>query len=208
MSALFARLQTALLLLTAACGPGSTEPLDGGRAVSFSLHPESVRDLSDDPCWRQENGGWHHSIGHCEAMTRPEKMSGVWVTAFEENDFFRDTSIMPSSKDRRRNSTYIEVDQTKVHRLARVKPSSGDGDAYLLSFIGRRTRDPFLVDCQGTPSFVFVVDHLLSARHLGFMDSLSRQEYRDDFKSRPVTVTRQHRGRWGHLEKEAIKRCT
>jgi hypothetical protein len=141
------------------------------------------------------------------AMTRAEEMSGVWVTAFEESSFFpRDTAI-PQPKDQRRYTSELHLDEDSVHRMASAVPSSGSGDAYLVSFIGRRSRAPWLVDCQGTPHFTFVVDRLLGARRLGSLNPVSRQELRDDLKSRPVTVTRKHGGRWGEEEDEAIKRC-
>ena len=195
------------MLLTAACAGDNAESLDGGRALSFDHHPESVKMMSADPCWRREKGGWHLSTGHCTAMTRAEKMSGVWVTAFEETSFFLHDLTIPNPRDWRRFVTELELHDEKAHRLAGVTPSSSDGEGYLLSFIGRRTRDPYLVDCQGMPQHVVIVDRLLSARHLGRMASLSVQEFSKDLKARPVTVAHKHRGRWGEEEKEAIKRC-
>lgn len=204
MTRLQIRSLLALALLTSACGD-SSEPLDGGYPLRFDKDPKAVELLRDDPCWRQEKGGWHLGIGHCKAMTSAEPMSGVLVLAYEESSFFPGDTGIPDSRDLRRFITDTEADFESVYRKSDVMPSSPGGDAYLLSFIGRRTRDPNVVDCQGRPWHTFVVDRLLSARYLGPMAPLPVGELSGE--SRPVTVAVRHGGAWGEEEKKAIKNC-
>ncbi|MDB5705767.1 MAG: hypothetical protein JWN66_2883 [Sphingomonas bacterium] len=84
-------------------------------------------------------------------------------------------------------------------------PGNPNGNAYLLSFIGRRTRDPYNVDCQGDPYFELVLDRLVSARYLGPMGIWHREAL--EAQRRVVTVARRHGGRWGELEEQAIELC-
>jgi hypothetical protein len=196
--------QWAAALLLAACGGPDTEPLDGGRQLSFGRSAADT-DMSKDPCWRREKGGWHGSVAHCRAMTPPEKMTGVWVTGFEESSFLPGYTNIPDADDPLRFTYAIELDERQVRAMGGRAPGNPNGNAYLLSFIGRRTRDPYNVDCQGDPYFELVLDRLVSARYLGPMGIWHREAL--EAQRRVVTVARRHGGRWGELEDQAIELC-
>lgn len=196
----------ALALLVSACGRDETQPLDGGVALDFGSDPESEKLMARDPCWRRENGGWHYSIGHCEPMLPSEKMQGVFVTAFEERSFFPDATAMPDPDDPTRYATEIELDRDQIARRIGREPAGSNADAIWLRFVGRRMRDPYHVDCYGTPYWVFVVDRLLEARFLGEMKP-ARWPTPEEVRRRPVTVAVRHKGRWGEEEAEAVEFC-
>lgn len=195
----------AFLALLPGCGGGDTEPLDGGVPLDFD-RPGMQTSVSADPCWRQEKGGWHYSVGHCEEMQPPERTTGVFVTAFEERSFFPGERAIPDANDLRRFTYEIELDERRVERLAGREPADPDGEAYLLTFIGRRTQDPWHVDCHGNAYFSYVVDRLISARYLGPMGEY-RMPTREEILSQPVIVERRHGGRWGEEEAKAIEFC-
>ena len=199
------RHQRALLvlsLLAAGCGSGNPmEPLDGGSPLH--LGDFDAEHVKGDCLWRREKGGWHYSVGHCLPTGPSQTMRGVWVTSFEESSFLPGRTSIPHPNDPLRFSQDLELDSEKVRQLTGSIRPSRNGDAYLLTFVGRRTRDPYNVDCQGVPYFSFIVDRLVSAMHLGAMG-----EYRWELDAnRPPTVRRLHTGRWGELEAMAIERC-
>jgi hypothetical protein len=189
------------LLVAGSIGP-DPRPLDGGLPLMIEWSPDSAQLLARDPCWRRERGGWHFSMGHCEAMSSPEPMTGVWVTAFEESSYFPGVTALPDPNDPLRFTQAIELDESQVERLA-GPVDDRNANAYLLSFVGRRTRDPYSVDCRGTPYFSVVVDRLIDARHLGPMGPFSVE----GMMARTGRVERRHSGRWGQLEAEAIEHC-
>lgn len=195
-----------LLSIIFACGGGGREPYDGGRPLEFATDLETAEILAQQYGARREKGGWHRSVGHEEPMSPPQTISGVWVTGFEENSFYPGETAIPHPADLRRFSHEIEVDERQVHRLANRTPTEPD-EAYLLKFVGRRMRDPYMVDCSGVPQFVTVVDRLVSARHLGAMKPISSSEFRAALLARPTRVRRIHDGNWGEQEAEAVKRC-
>jgi hypothetical protein len=193
--------------LLAACGPADDDrPLDGGRPLQVSSGPEEDRENAKDPCRRRERGRWHHSAGHCEPMLPQMEMRGVLVTAFEERSYFPGIDSIPDPNHPGRAGTEIELDGEGLIQRIGIEPSSVHGDAISLRFIGRRTRDPWSVDCFGTPSWVFVVDRLIEARYLGPM-SPATWLTPEMARARPVTVTVRHRGRWGEEERKAVERC-
>lgn len=190
------------LLVTGSAG-ADPRPVDGGRPLDFERSLEVQQILARDPCWRRERGGWHHSIGHCEAMSSPQRITGVWVTAFEESSFFPGATAIPDANDPLRFTQAIELNQAQIHRLTGPVSADLNGNAFLLTFIGRRTRDPYSVDCTGMPHFSVVVDRLISAHHLGPMGPWSVKE----MMARSGRVEQRHGGRWGQLEAEAVERC-
>lgn len=192
-------------LLAAGLNFDATQPLDGGNPLRFEDDPEILAMLAKDPCQRREKGGWHRSIGHCREMTPPRRITGVWVIAFEERSFLVGETRVPDPNDPRRYEDEIEMDIGEAFRLARRPPADAHGDAYLLTFIGRRTRDPTSVDCTGVAAFGFVVDRLLGAKYLGPMRPLDV----DALKARALrmTVARRHGGVWGQMEEKAIETC-
>jgi hypothetical protein len=198
-----------LPLLLAACGGKGDDdrPLDGGHPLGEPIGSFSVKDLANQDCFRAERGRWHYSIGHCEAMLPAREMEGVWVTAFEESSFFPGPARMPAPNDPTRYATGIELDGERVLRAAGHKPEGAHGDALWLRFVGRRTRDPYHVDCFGTPYWVFVVDRLLEARFLGEMKP-ARWPTPEEARRRPPTVAVRHKGRWGEEEAKAVEHCS
>jgi hypothetical protein len=196
---------TLLVGLAAGC-EDRTRPLDGGMPIVFKGSEEAVK---EDPCWRREKGGWHLSMGHCEPTTSTATFEGVWVTAFEESSFFPGRKEKPDPRDPARFTIDIELDDEAVLRRAGARPgSAGWGEAVFLRFSGRRTRDPLSVDCYGSPYFVFIVDRLIEARHLGAMDPLPPRWFEEMARNRPEPTVRQvHGGRWGELEAQAVEHC-
>ncbi len=193
-----------LAILLSACGEKSDEerPLDGGRPLHDRVDARSRKDLADQPCWRAERGRWHYSVGHCEAMVPAREMEGVWVTAFEESSFFPGVAGIPDANDPARFSREIELDDREVARLSGRAPSDPRGEAYRLTFEGRRTRD-IRFDCFGLPSYAVVVDRLKSARYLGPIGPLDSS----GLPARLEAESERLRGRFGKAQAEAVERC-
>lgn len=191
-------------MLVAGCGEpvDDDRPLDGGQPLGEPLGPERMKEVADQPCARVERGRRHYSVGHCEAMTPARAISGVWVTAFEERSFFPGATAVPDANDPRRFGSDIEIDERDAIRLSGHSPADPRGEAYLLTFEGRRTRDPWF-DCHGVPSFSFVVDRLKSARHLGPMGEIDR----DGMLPRYEAYAKRLSGRFGKAQAEAVERC-
>jgi hypothetical protein len=198
----------ALLSVVATCGDDPREPLDGGRPIDLDRHPETEPLGINQPCLRREKRGWHHSTGHCQAMLPPQRMSGVWTTGFELSSFFPGDTTIPAPNDWRSGTVYIELNEDRVYRVADAKRPDQGYHAYLVTFVGRRTRDPELVDCQGMSNHTVVVYRMESARYLGAMAEMDGPTYSNELRARPVTVTQRHGGRLGELEREAVERCT
>ncbi|HET9640615.1 MAG TPA: hypothetical protein VFP12_15555 [Allosphingosinicella sp.] len=189
--------------LLAAASDRRTEPLDGGYSLDFTTDPDSLSYWRQDECARRERGGWHRSTGHCEPMLPAREMKGVFITAFEERSFFEGDESLPDGNDPRRFGNEIELSPEEFARVAESPPPGLGSAAYLLTFVGRRMREPYFVNCDGTPDFVWVVERLRTARYLG-------PGKRFDVKAmlaRPVTVAVRHKGRWGKEEAEAVLRC-
>lgn len=193
-----------LALLLAACSERADDdrPLDGGHPLGEPVGSYSPEGLVNRDCFRAERGRWHYSVGHCEAMLPAGRIEGVWVTAFEESSFFPGAAIIPDANDPRRFITEIELDHQEVIRSSGYDVSEATGEAYQLTFVGRRTRDPWF-DCHGVPSFTFVVDRLIRVQHLGAM----KPSDRSGAVTRLEAYAKQVRGRWGKAQAEAIKRC-
>ena len=188
-----------------ALGTGSAvvpKPDDGGHPLQFTDRSLD-RYLLNDPCWRRENGGWHFSVGHCERMTSSMQITGVWVTAFEESSFFADARSLPAPDDPARFSNEVELDNDGAWALSGYPPRDPNGEAYLLAFVGRRMLDPRF-DCYGTPSFTYVVERLLSIRHLGAMKPM-KPEWWKHWRPPPL---RRYPGHWGALQARAIEECS
>jgi hypothetical protein len=198
-----------LLTLLAAChARGRSNAEDGGRNLArgpFSAAEEET--LRHQSCWRKESGGWHSGIQHCMPMARAEEMRGVFITAFEESSFIAGATGVPDPDDPRRYATEIDLEPSIVFGFAGAMPRSADGDAYALTFIGRRTRDPLGVDCQGRANFGYVVDRLLAARYLGAEPRAPHILTPAAMRARPVLVRKIHGGVWGEREAEAVANC-
>jgi hypothetical protein len=164
----------ALLALAGCEGAGEErraarlQPLDGGYPLQASRGAEADRAMAEDPCRRRERGGWHSSIGHCEEMLPVQPIAGVLVVGFEEASFFPGAATIPDPDDPRRYRFSLEADFEQVRRLAGARdlPSY---QAYRIGFVGRRTRYPVVIDCEGGRSYVFVANRVDEARYLGEM---------------------------------------
>jgi hypothetical protein len=190
------------VLMLAGCDRPGDEPLDGGRPLGEPVASLSLDGIANRACFRAERGRWHYSAGHCEAMLPAARIEGVWVTAFEESSFFEGRRTVPDAADPQRYLHEIEMDEREAARLSGHAPSDPDGEAYLLTFEGRRTREPWF-DCNGVPSFTFVVDRLAGARHLGPMGPTDRKAV----PARYAAYAKQVSGRLGKPQAEAIERC-
>jgi len=203
----------AVLLVLAACGAsGEPQPDDGGPLDSARSSAAAERENRADPCRRKEHGRWHYSIGHCRAMAAPARLQGVWLHGFELSQFVPRARSFAEAAAREGQAHDIEADEAKVARLAGAAGAGARLAAYDISFIGRRTRDPFFVDCQGHAQFTIVVDRLIAARRLGVPPprQVTRAELEAEMardRAGPVTVAVRHGGKWGALEAEALTRC-
>ncbi|HEX6742421.1 MAG TPA: hypothetical protein VF079_11580 [Sphingomicrobium sp.] len=103
-----------------------------------------------------------------DAMTYPAVISGVWVTGFEESSFFPDEEAIPDRNDPRRYRVELIVGSHRAMALRRGAPERGYA-AFRLTFLGRRTRYPFAIDCEGGRNYYFIPDWILRARYLGPM---------------------------------------
>lgn len=99
-------------------------------------------------------------------MLYPKLMSGVWVTGFEESSFFPGDEAIPDRNDDRRYRLQLIVDQGQVLRLREQLPDRGYV-AFHVSFIGRRSKYPTIIDCQGDRHYEFVPDWFIRTRYLG-----------------------------------------
>lgn len=199
----------ALLMLLGACDrSGRSDAEDGGRSLRQGpVSTAEEESLRHQPCWRKERGGWHYGLQHCLPMGRAEEMRGVYITAFEESSFIAGTTTLPDPDDPRRYANDVGLEPDIVFRFAGAMPASSLGDAYALTFIGRRTRDPLAVDCQGRASFGYVVDRLLTARYLGAEPREPHRITPAEVRARPVLVRKIHSGVWGEREAEAVAHC-
>lgn len=178
-----------------------TVPVDGGSPLHFVPAAEDSW-YEGDPCTRRERGGWHHSTVHCHRMTPAKLMSGVWVTAFEEATFIPDERTVPAPDDPRRFGDEIELDSETALQLAGNPRGSGHADAFLLTFVGRRTFDPWF-DCYGMPHFLYVVEQLHTARYVGPVKAM-RPRWWESWQPPPL---RRYAGRWGKMQAESMAEC-
>lgn len=198
----------ALLLAVSACDRiPEDEPLDGGFRLELGTKAEETEYLLADPCWRRERGGWHYSIGHCAEMLPPRRMTGIWVTGFEESSFFPGDAAVPSPNDPRRFRLLLEVDEARILALAGPAAPSPASRAFAISFVGRRTRYPLNVDCYGGRDYGFVADRVDGARYLGEIGfpeppppRSARRAYRGFRPSGEGGVV-------GRMEREALREC-
>ena len=203
----------ALLLLVAACGKAG--PDDGGRPLETGTISEPLEQaIAHDPCFRMEHGHWHQSVGHCRPMMPAERLRGVWLTGFELSEFVPNAARFAEAAAREGGAHEIEIDEEQVQRVAGVKHAGPGAGGYEIAFIGRRTRDPVDVDCQGRARFTIVVDRLLTARDAGTepppMRGITHAEMEDQLarlKALPTTVAVRHGGEWGKREAGAVERC-
>jgi hypothetical protein len=147
-------------------------------------------------------------------MTQPERLQGVWITAFEVTDFVPGATTFGQATAIGRPRHWIEIDRRQVERLAGRRPAGPSAAGYLVTFIGRRTRAPMDVGCQDQTTFGVVVDRLLSARWAGEAPSSRGRLTKADLdaemarlRALPVTVAVRHGGEWGSREAEAVRRC-
>lgn len=199
----------ALVLLLLSCEqPGDRgRPFDGGRAIDRNPPIAGVPEIRQrDPCWRRERGGWHHSVVHCTRMAPPERMTGVWITGFEEMSFIRGATAMPDRNHPQRYRNEIEIDATQVEQMMGRPPGMGY-TAVAITFIGRRSLYPYLITCDGQRSYSYVVTRLDSARYLGLIadpDPPPLPSQRPPPTFRPTGAS----GELGRLEAEAVARCS
>jgi hypothetical protein len=201
----------ALLLVLGGCEGASEErlaaqdqPLDGSRPLRPSRGAEADKLRADDPCSRQEKGGWHSSMGHCEEMLPPQPMTGVFVMGFEENSFFPGATTIPDRNDSRRYRLELEVDPARVRELAGRKLNGPTYQAYRLKFTGRRTRFPVFILCSGDRGYVFIADQVDEAQYLGAMAD-------PDLSAPPPDKTFKRSGQGGKIRKmedEALASCS
>jgi hypothetical protein len=197
-----------LALLLAGCGGEGREPEDGGLPLpSGTVTPDGERIMASDPCWRRERSHWHLSLGHCREMLPAKPMTGVWVSGFEVSDFMPAARGIPDPNDPRLYANALEVDAALVERRLGRELKGPASHAIALSFIGRRTKDPVSVDCDGTPYHHIVVDRPLAARYLGIEPSPDPPPPPEVVHAQPSRVRKVHDGVWGALEAEAVERC-
>jgi hypothetical protein len=199
-------------LFLSACG--KAEPDDGGEPLELEALSGALQNAADDdPCLRKEHGHWHRSVGHCRPMTGPERIEGVWVQGFEISEFVPGVRSFSQAAAREHLAHDIEIDEERVQQRAGIKREGPGAVGYAIAFIGRRTRDPINVDCQGRARFAIVVDRLLSARDAGTeapTGPITRAELEAEMarmRAMPVSVAVRHSGEWGKREAEAVARC-
>lgn len=194
----FAVLAGALVLAgSSAVDVGKTSDGESARRAE-AAHP--------DDCVGPNEAVGNNINGLCVKMLPAETMSGVVVLAFEERSFLRDETGMPNPSDPRRSLDPLEIGNAFYGQISGKRPDAS-AVAVRLTFEGRRSRLPWVIDCDGSRHYMFVVDRLHSARYLG---GLAEPEagMRVPARSEKATFTRSGEGgviAW--LEDEAIKRC-
>lgn len=201
-----------LLSTLGGCGSNDLgEPVDGGLPLTNMNGADAH--LAADPCWRREGSGWHYSTGHCTEMLPAQRITGVWVTGFEESSFFPGNTALPDRNDPRRFRITLEVNADRVGEMA----GRGSADfrrttdpgyqAYALTFVGRRTRHPLIIDCDGGREYVFIADRIESSRHLGLIANPDLPQPRGEGEPRRPFQRSGEGGVIAQLEEAALARC-
>jgi hypothetical protein len=181
------------------------KPLDGGSPLQYEPFPEAAAQHATDPCARLEKGAWHLSAVHCSEMMPVETISGVLITGFEERSFFPGESRVPDRNDPRRYKSEPEMDDLLIETL----PGRPDAPyvAVLMTFRGRRTRYPFLIDCEGRRAYTYVVDRMVSARYIGTIADPDAATIRSWGRSSKPFPFSGEGGRIAEMEKAQAEKC-
>jgi hypothetical protein len=174
--------------------------------ASATATAAEARTRAASPCWRLWRGGWYRNRKPCEGMGSSHVMRGAFVMSFEERSFLEGERDVPSPDDPRRYVNELFIPSATIGQLPPAREEES-GQAYALTFVGRRSVDPSSIDCQGRPGFEYSIDHLLSARYLGPVADPSRHSRLPQVRRGPNTVAVRHRGTWGRLEAEAVRDC-
>jgi hypothetical protein len=198
-----------LVLLVAGCEQGSriSDSEDGGLPIRRNVLPEEVKYYAGDPCMRRERGGWHRSIGQCTEMMPAREYAGVLIMGFEERGFFEGETTIPDRNDDRRFTTELEIGEDQVKRLLGYELRGPLSHAIALRFVGRRTRNPIGIDCEGSRYHVFVPERVLNVRDLGPIESGDpppKPGERPPYK--PFKPSGEG-GAIGRMERETLERC-
>ena len=102
-----------------------------------------------------------------EKMQLPQIISGVWVNGFEESSFFPSEAFIPDRNDPRRYRLELIVDKEQFYKLRGERPNLSGYVAYRVTFLGRRTKYPIAIDCQGDRHYYFIPDLFLQTQFLG-----------------------------------------
>jgi hypothetical protein len=137
-------------------------------------------------------------------MTYPAIISGVWVNGFEESSFFPDATSIPDRNDPRRYRVELHASRDQFFKSREQYPAPSYL-AFRVTFLGRRTRHPYDIDCEGGRYYFFVPDWMLSVRYLGPIADPDRPvrrtaPYKPFKRSGEGGVIRE-------LEDEALARC-
>ena len=108
-----------------------------------------------------------------DEMTYPKIISGVWVTGFEESSFFAGDAAIPDRNDPRRYRVELVAGRKLFDKVHDQYPNPGY-QAFHITFLGRRTRYPYAIDCQGGRNYSFLPDWVLQVRYLGPMANPDR----------------------------------
>ncbi len=97
-------------------------------------------------------------VDQCFPMQPARRWKGIWVNEFEGSRF------CPTSRD---TCEYSDVGENvwlsfPTGRRPEDVDAHGDGTAYVVEFIGRRTRDPANFGHMGTSNHEIIVDELTS----------------------------------------------
>jgi len=138
-------------------------------------------------------------------MLYPEVISGVWVTGFEESSFFPGATSIPDPNDDRRFRLVLIVDPGWANEMTAKHNRSGASQAFRITFVGRRTKYPLNIDCDGGRDYFFVPDLVLAVHDLGVMAP-------PDLSARSVGPYKSFKpsgesGVIGDLESRALARC-
>jgi hypothetical protein len=139
-----------------------------------------------------------------DAMRYPQVLSGVWVTGFEESSFFPGDTTIPGRNDPRRYRLELLPSREQVDRFRDQTPKRGYA-AFSITFLGRRTKHPVNIDCEGAHSYFFIPDWIIRTRYLGPIADPdfpvpNHEPYKPFKRSGEGGVIRQ-------IEDEALARC-
>ena len=139
-----------------------------------------------------------------DEMTYPKIISGVWVTGFEESSFFAGDTVIPDRNDPRRYREEL-IDGRKLFDKVHDRYAKPGYSAFHITFFGRRTKYPYMIDCEGGRYYSFLPDWVLRIRYLGPIADPDRP-VRQPGPYQPFKRSGE-RGVIKELEDEAFARC-
>lgn len=162
------------LALLADCGqPAPT--LNALEREAQMAHQTARVHWSMDPCMLDDGVVISsRPLRDCVDLLPQERMHGVWYSGLEFSEFVRNATSAPPIRTLRLNApaadrpAYLEMDRETAMRIPTIPPPYwAQNYAWLIDFVGRRSKHPGGYAMSGEDEDLVVVDRLISVRLLG-----------------------------------------